>query len=186
MPPPFCWVVERCLAKEPEKRYFSTRDLARDLVAIRDRLSDLQIKRPEHRTEQSARPGYAHLSAAKKNWQAVKGQLLRKDVRLVTVTGPGRNRQIALGAGSGPRFAEQFPAGFISSRSPAVKDSGLIAFAIAQTLGLRETGGRSPLETLKEYLQSSLSSPMLLLIDNFEHVIERRRCWRSCWPSRPV
>src|SRR5271169_3377822 len=27
-PAPLCWVIERCLAKEPEKRYVSTRDLA--------------------------------------------------------------------------------------------------------------------------------------------------------------
>jgi Tol biopolymer transport system component len=30
------WVVERCLAKDPEDRYGSTKDLARDLAALRD------------------------------------------------------------------------------------------------------------------------------------------------------
>src|SRR5262249_40755590 len=34
------WVVERCLAKEPESRYAATRDLARDLAMLRDHLSD--------------------------------------------------------------------------------------------------------------------------------------------------
>jgi eukaryotic-like serine/threonine-protein kinase len=47
VPPPFCWVVERCMAKEPRRRYFSTRDLVRDLVAIRDRLTDLQPGYPK-------------------------------------------------------------------------------------------------------------------------------------------
>src|SRR4029077_13852104 len=32
--------IERCLAKEPEDRYASTRDLARDLATVRDRLSE--------------------------------------------------------------------------------------------------------------------------------------------------
>ncbi|HEY7575396.1 MAG TPA: protein kinase, partial [Thermoanaerobaculia bacterium] len=34
------WIVERCLAKDPEERYASTRDLARDLSTLRDRLSE--------------------------------------------------------------------------------------------------------------------------------------------------
>ncbi len=33
------WVVERCLAKDPEDRYGSTKDLARDLAALRDHSS---------------------------------------------------------------------------------------------------------------------------------------------------
>jgi Tol biopolymer transport system component len=33
------WVVERCLAKDPEDRYGSTKDLARDLAAMRDQSS---------------------------------------------------------------------------------------------------------------------------------------------------
>ena len=39
-PAPFRWIVERCLAKDPEERYASTRDLARDLRSIRDHLSE--------------------------------------------------------------------------------------------------------------------------------------------------
>ena len=39
-PTPLRWVIERCLAKDPEDRYSSTRDLARDLASIRDHLSD--------------------------------------------------------------------------------------------------------------------------------------------------
>jgi len=35
------WIVERCLAKDPEERYASTRDLARDLATVRDRLSEI-------------------------------------------------------------------------------------------------------------------------------------------------
>jgi predicted Ser/Thr protein kinase len=38
-PTPLCWFVERCLAKDPEERYASTRDLARDLARLRDGLS---------------------------------------------------------------------------------------------------------------------------------------------------
>src|SRR5438105_2000984 len=39
-PAPLCWVIERCLAKDPKQRYTSTRDLVRDLATIRDRLSE--------------------------------------------------------------------------------------------------------------------------------------------------
>ena len=35
-PPPLRWIVDRCLAKEPEQRYESTRDLFRELRDLRD------------------------------------------------------------------------------------------------------------------------------------------------------
>jgi Tol biopolymer transport system component len=34
------WAIERCLAKDPEERYASSRDLARDLAQLRDHLAE--------------------------------------------------------------------------------------------------------------------------------------------------
>ena len=40
-PAPLRWVVERCLAKDPDERYASTRDLARDLSQMETHLSTM-------------------------------------------------------------------------------------------------------------------------------------------------
>jgi WD40 repeat protein/predicted Ser/Thr protein kinase len=51
-PAPVRWIVERLLAKDPEERYASTKDLARDLKSVRDHLTetsfsgDLQAAEP--------------------------------------------------------------------------------------------------------------------------------------------
>ena len=42
-PAPVRWIVERCLAKDPEERYTSTKDLARDLKSLRDHLSETSV-----------------------------------------------------------------------------------------------------------------------------------------------
>jgi predicted ATPase/serine/threonine protein kinase len=170
VPPPFCWVVERCLAKDPEKRYFSTRDLARDLGAIRDRLSDLQVRRAESRPSNLPVPGSAFIGR-EKEVAAVSEMLLRRGVRLVTVTGPGGIGKSRLAIEVARQVSEKFPSGVYFVPLAAVSDSALIAVVVGQTLGIRETGGRPALETLKDYLQHSLSGPLLLLIDNFEHVV---------------
>src|SRR5437588_11691375 len=39
-PAPLRWIVERCLAKEPDRRYAATRDLARDLETLKNRSSE--------------------------------------------------------------------------------------------------------------------------------------------------
>jgi dipeptidyl aminopeptidase/acylaminoacyl peptidase len=40
VPAPLRWIVERCLSKEPDHRYASTRDLAKELATLRDHLSE--------------------------------------------------------------------------------------------------------------------------------------------------
>jgi Tol biopolymer transport system component len=44
VPPPVRWIVERCLAKDPEERYASTRDLARELASVRDHVSEISAE----------------------------------------------------------------------------------------------------------------------------------------------
>jgi predicted ATPase/serine/threonine protein kinase len=171
VPPPFCWVVERCLNKDPEKRYFSTLDLARDLVAIRDRLSDLTPNRTEARPSNLPAPSSAFVGRDKE-LAAAKELLLRDDVRLVTATGPGGIGKSRLALEVARAVKEEFPAGVYFVPLAAVKDPGLLAFTIARTLGIRETANQSALETLREYLQSALHAPALLLVDNFEHMVE--------------
>jgi len=43
IPAPVRWLVERCLSKDPEDRFGTTKDLARDLAAIRDHLSEAPV-----------------------------------------------------------------------------------------------------------------------------------------------
>src|SRR4030095_760187 len=42
-PAPVRWIVDRCLAKDPEERYASTKDLARDLKSLRDHLTETSL-----------------------------------------------------------------------------------------------------------------------------------------------
>ena len=41
VPAPLRWIVERCHSKQPEDRYISTRDLARELATVRDHASEI-------------------------------------------------------------------------------------------------------------------------------------------------
>jgi predicted ATPase len=169
-PAPLCWLIERCLAKEPDKRYVSTRDLARELAAIRDGFSEKPIRQLETRPTNLPvrRTGFV---GREKEVAAAKELLSGKDVRLVTVTGPGGIGKTRLAVQVASGLVDRFPAGTYFVPLSPVTDPGLIASVIVQTLGLREVGGQSPLEILKQNLQHSLRAPMLLLLDNFEHLI---------------
>jgi len=170
-PPPLCWIIERCLAKEPENRYASTRDLARDLAALRERLSDLQFKRPEVRPSNLPISRTAFVGRDRE-LESVKELLLRRDVRLVTVTGPGGIGKSRLAVEIARAMSDFFTAGTYFVPLSPINDPSLITSAIIQTLGVRENGNQPQLDTLKTFLQGSLRSPMLLLLDNFEHLTE--------------
>src|SRR6202035_6109204 len=64
----------------------------------------------------------------------------------------------------------QFPGGVSFVALSAIGELGLIASTVAQAVGVRETGNTLPQENLMEYV-AGLSHPMLLLLDNFEHLV---------------
>jgi predicted ATPase len=169
-PAPLCWVVERCLAKDPKNRYASTKDLAQDLAALRDRLSEASVGRPEARSSNLPIQRTAFIGRDREV-AAVKELLLREDVRLVTLTGPGGIGKTRLGVQIAGEVADSFPLGVFFVPLSAVNDPERIASTIAQTLGVRETAGQTPLDSLREYLQTLSRTAMLLFLDNFEHLV---------------
>ncbi len=168
-PAPFVWIVERCLAKDPEQRYASTRDLARDLAAVRDRLADAPARDSEPCPNNLPVPRTAFIG--REHEAAGLRQLLsRVDVQLVTLTGPGGIGKTRLALQVAGEIADQFPGGVCFVALSAIGERGLIASTIAQAVGVHETGSQSPQESLKQYL-GGLNRPMLLLLDNFEHLV---------------
>jgi predicted ATPase len=168
-PAPFVWIVERCLAKDPQQRYGSTRDLARDLAAVRDRLADVPARETEARPNNLPVQRTAFIGREREE-EGLRQLLSRADVRLVTLTGPGGIGKSRLALQVAGEIAQQFPGGVCFVALSAVSEPALIASTIAQAVGVREGGNQSPQERLKEYV-SSLDQPMLLLLDNFEHLI---------------
>jgi len=60
LPPPLQWTIERCLAKSPDDRYASTRDLHHELVAMQERL--LAGLRPREELHGQVSTQFPHLA----------------------------------------------------------------------------------------------------------------------------
>ena len=95
--------------------------------------------------------------------------LVDNAVRLVTLTGPGGIGKTRLALEVASRLERRFDDGVATVMLGALHDPSLVVLAIGQVLGVTETSGRDPLETLKEVVRGRR---MLLVLDNFEHVIQ--------------
>jgi predicted ATPase/DNA-binding CsgD family transcriptional regulator len=89
--------------------------------------------------------------------------------RLVTLTGPGGVGKTRLALEAANAVHRSFPDGTVLVELDQVSDPALVVNEVAVSVGLREQGGRAPIEVLTEYLAAR---QLLLVLDNSEHVVE--------------
>ena len=98
----------------------------------------------------------------------VRTQLLREDVRLLTLTGTGGTGKTRLALALAATLVDVFADGIWFVDLSAITDASLVPAAIAQALGVREAGPQSELEAIKHYVHDR---HMLLVLDNLEQVL---------------
>jgi predicted ATPase/class 3 adenylate cyclase/Tfp pilus assembly protein PilF len=95
--------------------------------------------------------------------------LIRGDeTRLLTLTGPGGTGKTRLALQAAADLLDDFPDGTFFVPLATLTEADLFLPALAETLGVKETGEQSLDESLKNYLSERR---LLLLVDNFEQVL---------------
>jgi predicted ATPase len=95
--------------------------------------------------------------------------LLRRDVRLLSLTGPGGAGKTRLAVAVAAAMADRFTAGVQFVGLASITHPDLVATALADALEIQQVANRTIAQLIGDQLQNS--GPFLLLLDNFEQVL---------------
>ncbi len=126
-----------------------------------------QSVRGDHRLPVARTP----LLGRERELEAVQQLLRDPAVRLVTLTGAGGSGKTRLGLELCHALLPAFQPNVFFVALGSISDPAMVPAAIAESVGIRETGGRSFPELLKEYLREREPSSVLILLDNMEHIL---------------
>ena len=110
--------------------------------------------------------------------------LLDPDTRLLTLTGPGGTGKTRLAVQVAADLADLFEGGVSFVNLAPIADPRLVASAVAQAVGVRESGDQPLVQAIAEHLRSV--GPTLLLLDNFEQVSEAAALVRELLDACPA
>ncbi|HSQ20485.1 MAG TPA: protein kinase, partial [Blastocatellia bacterium] len=177
-------IVFKALAKDRHARYQTAREVFDDLKKLEQEIEFKSKLTHSAMVQLSTGPALSRTPAAQEgslsslpvrltpligraaDVNAIIKQLGSESVRLMTLTGPGGTGKTRLALQVATELLGKFRDGVIFVELAAVVDPNQVALAIAQTVGLKESG-KSPNESLKEFLRDR---ELLLVIDNFEQV----------------
>ena len=94
-------------------------------------------------------------------------------VRLVTLTGPGGVGKTRLAMRASKALEADYADGIAAVSLASVSDPGMVPPAIARALGVRDNVERAPLEQIANAI---VDRELLIVLDNFEHVLEAVGC----------
>src|SRR6266545_2070072 len=135
---------------------------APDLPAVFPPLKTLDLLRTNLPTQPTM------LIGREQELAAIHTLLHRADVRLLTLSGPGRIGKTRLALQTAAEVLHDFAHGAYFVNLAPISDPALVVPTIAQTLGVTESGNRPLLESLTDELREQ---HLLLLLDNFEQVL---------------
>jgi len=167
MPDPLRWIIERCLAQEPARRYAATDELHRALAVLRTRLFEVMP------TDNASVPiPRTAIIGRSQELATVTRLLLEAGTRLVTLTGVGGVGKTRLALELATMLTTRFSGRVFFVDLSTIRDAGDVGKAVATALGLRGPAEIDTPSALVRWIRERQHSPILLVIDNFEHVLD--------------